>query len=152
MRKLNFVLFFLCSLICYSCHKKVASTNTSASKTDDKKVETLIKNVIIASDVDLTNTGDLCSVDSIAIKADILSIYINYSGGCKEHTFDLLSNGMYAKSLPVQLALCLKHNGNSDNCRELITKELKFNVSPCKYSGKNTVVLKLKDKKITYNY
>lgn len=139
------------SLLFGACHKK-ASTNSSAvgAKKEEKKEQ--IKNAIVTPEIDLTNTGNAYVIDSLALSGDILSIFVNYSGGCKEHSFDLYSNGMFAKSLPPQLSLCLKHTGNDDACRELIMKELKFNVSTLRYSGKNTVVLKFKDKRVTYNY
>jgi len=100
----------------------------------------------------MTSTGAPYKVDSISIDGDILSVFVNYSGGCKEHTFDLVSNGMYAKSMPPQISVVLKHTNNGDNCRELVMKELKFDVSPLKYKGGNVTVIKLGDKTATCNH
>jgi hypothetical protein len=84
------------------------------------------------------------------VNENILSVYVNYSGGCKPHVFDLVSNGMYSKSLPPQISVCLKHANNGDACRKLIMRELKFDISKLKYAGNKTVVVKLGDKEVNY--
>lgn len=151
MRNITFIL--LATVLFFACHKKSInksqSTNNEA-ETSATKIDSTIKNAIIDAQVDMASTGAFYKVDSIKINGDILSIFVNYSGGCKEHVFDLYSNGMFGKSLPPQLSLCLKHNNNGDNCRGLLFKELKFNVSPLKYPNKNSIVLKLADKRVTY--
>lgn len=144
---------FLSMLLFVGCHKKdINKTSSSSTVSDSKKQIALpeIKNAIVDTELDISNMGAMYSVDSLRINKDTLSVFVNYSGGCKEHVFDLYSNGNYAKSLPPQLSLFLKHNSNDDACRELIMKELKFNVSNLKYPGKNTVILKLGSNKITY--
>ena len=147
--------FIISVLLFYSCHKKQITQTTKASVSNEKTGVNQaeipeIKNAVVNAEVDMTNTGAMYTVDSIKIDNDVLSVFVNYSGGCKEHSFDLYSNGMYAKSLPPQLSLCLKHTNNGDACRKLIMKELKFNISNLKYAGKNTVILKLGDKRVTY--
>ncbi len=147
--------FIISALLFYSCHKKQITQTTKASVSNEKTGVNQaeipeIKNAVVNAEVDMTNTGAMYTVDSIKIDNDVLSVFVNYSGGCKEHSFDLYSNGMYAKSLPPQLSLCLKHTNNGDACRKLIMKELKFNISNLKYAGKNTVILKLGDKRVTY--
>lgn len=150
--------FFLSAVLFFSCHKKqISQTNTSSAVVSTEKSETKataaqpeVKNAIVNAETDMTNTGSMYNVDSIKVTNDTLSVFVNYSGGCKEHSFELYSNGMYAKSLPPQLSLCLRHTGNGDACRKLIMQELKFNINNLKYPGKNTVVLKLGDKKATY--
>lgn len=147
--------FIISALLFYGCHKKqiTQTTNTSSPSEKNGVNQTAIpeiKNAIVNTEIDMTNTGGMYTVDSMKIDNDVLSVFVNYSGGCKEHSFDLYSNGMYAKSLPPQLSLCLKHTNNGDACRKLIIKELKFNISNLKYAGKNTVILKLGDKRVTY--
>ena len=149
---------FLSAAIFFSCHKKQINKTDSASAsvvaTQEEKQETPpaneVKNAIVDTETDMANTGSIYRVDSMKINNDTLSVFVNYSGGCKEHSFDLYSNGMYAKSLPPQLSLCLRHTNNGDACRKLIMKELKFTINNLKYQGKNTVILKLGDKKATY--
>ena len=136
----NFICLVVALSVLFSaCHKKAMSAsgaNAPANKTSSKTISE-IKNVIIDPKLDIMNIGGAAvNVDSLAISGDILSVFVNYSGGCKEHSFDLYSNSMYAKSLPPKLKLFLKHTNNDDGCRELINAELKFNVAATK-SGKS---------------
>jgi hypothetical protein len=148
-------MLFLSSVLFIGCHKKplnkTADRSATVEKTENKQAASPeVKSAIVDAGTDMAASGAMYNVDSMTINNDTLSIFVNYSGGCKEHTFDLYSNGMYAKSLPPQLSLCLKHTNNGDACRKLIMKELKFNVSNLKYAGKKTVVLKLGENKVTY--
>jgi hypothetical protein len=145
------LVILLATTLFFTCHKR--SINKSLATTtekSEKQADIPVKNVIVDAETDMADKGALYTIDSIKINEDILSVYVNYSGGCESHSFELYSNDMYAKSMPPQLSLCLRHTNNNDNCRELISKELKFNVANLKYAGKSTVVLKLADKKITY--
>ncbi len=109
-----------------------------------------MKNVTVDAQADMSTTGAAYNVDSISVEGDVLSVFVNYSGGCKEHSFELLSNGMYAKSLPPQISVCLKHTNNEDNCRKLVMQELKFNIAALHYKGNGATIVKLGDKKVTF--
>ncbi len=153
MLKHFIVTVFISVTLLVACHKKNISQSTSdTSKTVKQQAKIEIKNAIVDPQVDMANKGAAYTIDSISIAGDILSVFINYTGGCKEHSFDLYSNKMYGKSLPPQLSLCLRHSDEGDACRELIMKELKFNVSNLKYPGKTTLILKIGDKRATYIY
>lgn len=147
----NTLFILLATILFFACHKKsINKSHATTTEKSEKQADIPVKSAIVDTDTDMTDKGSLYAVDSIKINEDILSVFVNYSGGCETHSFDLYSNGMYAKSMPPQLSLCLRHTNNNDNCRELILKELKFNVANLKYAGKSTVVLKLADKKVTY--
>ncbi len=153
MQKLFSTIILLSVILFLSCHKKelTKNINTSKSKSESKNSPPVVKDAIIDAALDIMNTGASYNVDSMKINGDILSVFVNYSGGCKEHSFEIYSNGMYAKSLPPQLSLCLRHSSNDDSCREIINQELKFNMVKMKYPGKNTVILKLGAKqRVTY--
>ena len=53
-------------------------------------------------------------IDTAFIKNDSLNITIEYTGGCKEHTFDLESNGVLLKSLPPKQQIHLIHRSEID--------------------------------------
>jgi len=156
MKKILLLPVLLPAVFIFSCHKKqmVVSAEKPAATTSapmDNKATGTVKNVTVDAQADMMNTGASYSIDSLGINGDILSVFVNYSGGCKDHSFELLSNGMYAKSLPPQIAVCLKHINNDDACRKLVMEELKFNVSAIKYKGSNgTTIIKLGDKQVTY--
>ncbi len=139
MFKLFISLVFALSVLFSACHKKAMTASIASSTTNkaSSKTTTEIKSVIVDHKLDIMNIGGATvNVDSLAISGDILSVFVNYSGGCKEHSFDLYSNAMYAKSLPPKLKLFLKHTNNDDGCRELVNAELKFNIVGTK-SGKS---------------
>jgi len=158
MKKMLLLPVLASAVLFFSCHKKEMSgsakettATTTASVSPSNPSATEIKNVTVDPAADMVNTGAPYSVDSVGISGDILSVFVNYSGGCKDHSFELLSNGMFAKSLPPQVTVCLKHTNNDDACRKLVMQELKFNVSGIKYkSGNGTTVIKLGDKQVTY--
>ena len=151
--KLLGIVLIACTLL-MACHKKEISKKAIPIITAEQNTKkAIVKDVIIDKELDIVNTGSPISIDSAQIHGNEISFFVNYSGGCKEHTFELYSNGNYSKSLPPQLSVFLKHNNNEDNCRELISRELIFNITKLKYQGKNTVVLKFGDKKqIKYTY
>lgn len=67
---------------------------------------------------------------SVRIAGDTLVVEVRYSGGCEAHDFSLHSNGTIMKSLPPQMNLWLEHEDHGDACRALITRNLKFDLSP----------------------
>ena len=144
MKKHHLIIIGIAITSFISCQKKIAKNSDSTTKTNT------IKNVIIDTQTDISNTGANYAIDSLKINGDVLSVFVNYSGGCKTHSFDLVSNGMYAKSLPPQLTLCLRHTANDDNCRKLVMEELKFNIAKAQSPGSKKLLIKLGDKQVMY--
>ena len=138
------ILFIILLLTGTSCHqKKLAKTTPDAE----------VKMVIVDQNYNVKDSIVNYTIDSAKTNGDILSLFINYSGGCKTHSFDLYSNSLYAKSLPPQTTVYLKHKNNGDACRELIIEELRFNISQLKYSGKKTVIINVgKNHRVYYSY
>ena len=79
---------------------------------------------------------------------------VTYSGGCKEHSFDMVGSQNISKSLPPIRQIRLIHNGNEDHCRELITRTLKVDLSDMAYSktSGSEIVLNLKGAREPINY
>lgn len=152
MQKIIFTVILSIVLLISACHRKTRSQCGHKQNTvvTTKDVSSDIKNVRVEPNTNMADTGASYVIDSAKVKGDILSLFVNYSGGCKLHTFELLSNGAYAKSLPPQVSVCLKHSSNEDGCRQLITQELKFNISKLKYQGQKTVIINIKNKQRIY--
>ncbi len=75
-------------------------------------------------------------LNNVSIEKDTLVLNVSYSGGCKDHTFDLIwKGGNFFETNPLQADLFLIHNANNDNCEAYITKELKFDLTPIKDSA-----------------
>jgi hypothetical protein len=77
------------------------------------------------------------------ISDSTLTLKVSYSGGCETHGFELIGSKMIQKSYPPIRGIMLIHNSNSDDCRELVEQELRFNVSEFKYPG-SSIMLNLK--------
>ena len=110
-----------------------------------------IKHIIIDTKANMLDTGDAYTIDSIKLNKDILSLFVNYSGGCQQHSFELYNNGISTHSLPPQTSISLKHIGNKDMCRQLISEEVKFNISSLKDKSKSPLILVFSNgQRITY--
>ena len=64
------------------------------------------------------------------IEGDTLTVSVSFSGGCKEHEFTLVTDGVFLESDPVQIGDCrLAHNANDDPCEAYPTEEHQFDLS-----------------------
>ena len=77
----------------------------------------------------------------MAIKDNIISIDVQYSGGSKEHTFELFSNQMLMKSLPPKMNLFLQHQANGDLAKALKTETLLFDLTLLNAPPGTTILL-----------
>lgn len=73
------------------------------------------------------------SITEVTVVDNVMKIGVSYSGGCKDHDFDLVGSENIAKSLPAQRGITLVHKMNDDTCRELITETLEFNIEELAY-------------------
>ena len=133
MNKLSGVLLLFLLIFSCACRTK---TFPRSKQFDAVKDFDVVKELILDTKVDIGNIGGVqTNIDSLKINGDILSIFVNYSGGCMKHDFSLYTNGMYSKSLPPKVTLFLKHINNDDACRELVMNELKFDIKQLKSTG-----------------
>lgn len=82
-----------------------------------------------------TNTGDSFKINSAKRINDILEISISYSGGCKQHNFEVLWDGVVYTDPPCYMNLLIIHNANNDNCEALITETISIDLK--KFIGDN---------------
>ena len=103
---------------------------------------------------DVTQESDPVTVTSAALDGNILSLEIEYSGGCKDHTYELIGSAAVMKSLPAKRAIKLVHNSNEDSCRELVSETIKFDIQDLAYTQKtgSEIVLLLDGYKQSISY
>jgi hypothetical protein len=148
---MNKVVFIVCIVLFSACHHKDLTSTTGASKTHATTINAGgIKEVVIDATLNIYAIGAYYKMDSMEINNDTLSVFVAYSGGCKEHDWSLFTNGVYNKVHPPEITICLKHNNNGDACRQIIKKELKFNIAKLKYRRKKTVVVILGGNEVDY--
>ncbi|MFN4235353.1 MAG: hypothetical protein ACK4IK_11160 [Bacteroidia bacterium] len=94
--------------------------------------------VIIDSSFNIENKNMRMNILNMQLNKDILSIEINYSGGCKEHSFNLYSNGLVVNN---NMQLFLVDTQNEDFCKMLITDTLYFNLKSLRKIKKDKLYL-----------
>lgn len=75
-------------------------------------------------------SDDWCAVSAAVLQGDKIVLECSYSGGCRDHEFQLSWDGSVMKSIPGQIVLELSHNANNDSCKALLTEMIQFDLSP----------------------
>lgn len=55
---------------------------------------------------------------------DLIIIDLSYSGGCKQHSFEIIWDGIVYTDDPCHMNLLLIHNDNNDSCEALINETI----------------------------
>jgi hypothetical protein len=104
----------------------------------------------------VTVKSDPLTIKSASLDGNILSVEVEYSGGCQKHWIELMGSFAVMKSLPPKRTIKLIHGANDDTCRELITESLQFDISLFAMDQKSgsEIILVLDDYKgeISYVY
>jgi len=67
-------------------------------------------------DVKMAQIGDVnqesaqTTITGVSLEGNILSLDVEYSGGCKDHSFELVGSAMIMKSMPPKRTVKLVHN------------------------------------------
>lgn len=123
----------------------------TACKTKKPVVETPTENVsteTIQSNCPALSRGTAIQKDPIAemdahLKENCLQLKLRYSGGCKEHYFDLYWDGTWMKSKPAVAKLQLSHNSNEDMCEAIESEIHEFDISPLKVGESGQVIVEI---------
>lgn len=76
--------------------------------------------------------SDAVTIEGFAIKGDSLELAVIFGGGCRDHAFVLLADAAWMESYPVQVAVRLSHDANDDACDALLSRVLRFDLTPLK--------------------
>lgn len=77
-------------------------------------------------------------LDSAYVDDDWLMMQVSYSGGCREHDFNLYKLPPNALD-PPPIELALSHEDNGDTCYGYITRWLVFSLVPLRERGKHEI-------------
>lgn len=105
--------------------EEVFEPEPEEKKANQAEIKPLSYNPKIVPDM----LGAHYDIENAELSGNQLHITISYSGGCKEHEFNLYHNKMISKSMPPILNIFLTHENNGDECEQYITKEIIFDVS-----------------------
>jgi len=127
------LLIFTIALMIFGC-KSHKNAKNSINQTNS---ETMLKATI----GDINTTSDLIDISDISVKGNVISINVSYSGGCNDHTFQLIGSENISKSLPPLRTIQLVHNANGDACRKLEERTLEFDISDLAYKQESGSVI-----------
>ena len=147
------IFLLITTLASCSGSKKSKNSKTNEKLKNTKTKEEVIKQIKIEKEYTLPEKLDY-TINSVVLTDGIFEINVTYKGGCGEHNFELLFNQMYAKSLPVQATLYLKHNPANETCSQEISKTLRFFANNVRHPQNKTVICKVYsfEGKFTYEY
>jgi hypothetical protein len=66
------------------------------------------------------------NLNQIIFKGDSVEVSVTYSGGCEQHSFEFIWNGVITGTNPPAIDLIIQHNSNGDSCKAHITETLTF--------------------------
>jgi len=72
------------------------------------------------------------TIQKIDLSGDLLTITVEYSGGCDDHVFSLHAGACVLESWPPQSDIYLVHDDPGDPCDAIVTEELVFDLVPLK--------------------
>ncbi|HEV2129838.1 MAG TPA: hypothetical protein VGR27_01965 [Longimicrobiaceae bacterium] len=78
--------------------------------------------------------ADALEFQQLRIVGDTLEAVVSHSGGCAEHGYALVFMNVFLESDPVQMRGLLSHDAKGDPCRALLTRTLRFDLTPLKES------------------
>jgi hypothetical protein len=86
---------------------------------------------------------DRFRMDSAFVDDDFLFLHVSFSGGCRQHEFNLWKLPPNALE-PPPVELMLSHDANDDMCEALLTEWLVFSLKPLRERGKREVTFLLR--------
>lgn len=106
---------------------QIDETAVNVENTPDQHIE------LIASIGELKES-DPITITSALIEGNTLHLTVEYSGGCQDHSFEMIGSMAVMKSLPPKRSVRLIHESNDDHCRALITQNLRINIEALAYA------------------
>lgn len=64
-----------------------------------------------------------------SLEGPVLSLAVEYGGGCESHDHDLVAWGGWMESFPVQVNVLLTHEDHDDPCDALLQRTLRFDLT-----------------------
>ena len=94
--------------------------------------------------------ADPLQIDSARVEESMLNVYVSHGGGCGVHEYAAIAWNGWLESYPVQVGTLIAHRANGDQCRALLYRRLRFDLTPLRqaYVGGNhpasaTIIIRL---------
>jgi len=106
-----------------------------------------------------STTRDQFGIDSLFIIEDCLIMDVTYSGGCEDHEFELIWNGVVTGNsinnfISDKIVLSLAHDDKGDACEAFLQEYLLFDLKPLQQDGLTKLTLELRNTQdiLVYKY
>jgi hypothetical protein len=150
MKIINFLLLICLLFFTYKC-----STNNILQ---DEYIGT--DGIILGDNVNTDSFKfDSYRLNDLKLDGDSIILNVSFSGGCREHEFNLIAKNYFGDSEAPKAELLLSHNSNFDPCEAYLTEEHSINLLPLKhefykkYGNENgSIRLVLEEKEVVYNF
>lgn len=121
------LIFIISVLLSCGAEKPAVTGDTSDStaKPGEMKITAIIG--------EKSKTSDPFTISSVSVDGNTMTIEVTYSGGCKDHSFQMTGSSMIAKSLPPIRTIQLTHASGGDECKKMIIQQIKVDVSALAY-------------------
>ncbi|MEN8126047.1 MAG: hypothetical protein ABFR32_13070 [Bacteroidota bacterium] len=126
-----FLFIFLIGLVFTGCSDDNEDVDNLFNNNNSKVVLRLSKDIFVTFDNNRKNSiseGDPFTIIESKREGDNLQITLSYGGGCKEHSFEVIWDGIVYTDDPCKMNLLLIHRGNNDYCEALITDTININL------------------------
>ncbi len=91
-----------------------------------KREETKVR-VTLGDEVRSVN--DPFQILEAKIEGNMMILKVQYGGGCRQHTFDIVGSNIVALSEPGIRQIAIYHQGDGDLCKAMIVEDLKFDIT-----------------------
>jgi len=137
MKKTAYILTLLIATGLFAC----GSTKDATSGNAESAAEDAVPKAKIVNDLSTYRNTAALTIKSVLIKGDLMTMNVQYSGGCEEHEFKLLGSAMIEKTMPVKRGIILYHDNKGDSCRELVDDILVFDIKDLGISKQEVVLI-----------
>lgn len=131
-----------------------------ASKNTFKKEYLLSDGVVLENNKIMESFKfDRYQLNNVKIVGDSIIINLSYSGGCRQHEFNLIAQNYFGDTELPEVKLILAHDNKLDPCEAYLTKDHSFNLLPLKYEffklfgeKSGSIQLRLEDRNVNYDF
>lgn len=129
---INILLSILLTILTLSCNDDNDAINNFDSLGNKTKVGLkLNKNLFDTIEANRKNnihSGDAFKMNHVKKEGELLKINLSYGGGCAQHNFEILWDGIIYTDDPCYMNLMVIHSGNGDLCEAYITETIEVNL------------------------
>jgi len=120
------ILYLLAIIAALSCNK--VTNNPENNFKSELTIKGSSSEFLNLRSGNISAKNDPFVLNDFKIEDDSIYISVSYSGGCKQHSFEIVWSEELIETEPPSTSLIIMHNANGDNCEAYITETLLFSI------------------------